>query len=425
MVRTTKPKPLHIPAYCLHKPTGQAYVTLNGKMIYLGKFKLRPDGFPDCPEYHRRISAWLAGTPDTAAADTPTAEDPQPFTVLELIAKYWEHVEGYYKGADGQPTGERVAIQHALRPLKRLFGGTTAAEFGPKRLKLVRDEMVRMGWCRTNVNRQISRVIRCFSWGVQDEKFPATNMQALREVDSLRANPDLRESTPVRSAPKGAVDVVVAVAPKPIAALIELQRLTGMRPGEAVAMRFTELDITTTPWAYRPATHKNAYRNQIREIHIGPKARKILEPFLSPKMTGFIFHPDDAERYTVTTYRRALTRACDRAFALPPELEAAWEAVTKWQCKWAYAHHDFRPRLRDYPKEILKLRNAVEAFRKQNRFHPHQLRHSAATAIRNSRVEREGVHDAQAVLGHAAPEMTEQYVDENRDRSRQVMELVG
>ena len=27
-------KSLRIPSYCLHKPTGQGYVTLNGRMIY-------------------------------------------------------------------------------------------------------------------------------------------------------------------------------------------------------------------------------------------------------------------------------------------------------------------------------------------------------------------------------------------------------
>ena len=53
------------PKYCLHKPTGQAYVRLGGKVIYLGKH--------DTPEslaaYDRWVAAWLSnGNPITGLA---------------------------------------------------------------------------------------------------------------------------------------------------------------------------------------------------------------------------------------------------------------------------------------------------------------------------------------------------------------------
>ena len=36
--------PLRIPSYRLHKPSGQAVVTINGRDIYLGKYNSAPAG---------------------------------------------------------------------------------------------------------------------------------------------------------------------------------------------------------------------------------------------------------------------------------------------------------------------------------------------------------------------------------------------
>ena len=43
------------PGYCHHKPTGQAYVNLGGKVVYLGKF-----GTDASREAYNRVKAeWL------------------------------------------------------------------------------------------------------------------------------------------------------------------------------------------------------------------------------------------------------------------------------------------------------------------------------------------------------------------------------
>jgi hypothetical protein len=47
---------LRTPSYRLHKPTGQAVVTLNGRDIYLGRF-----GSPESrAEYDRTIVEWIS-----------------------------------------------------------------------------------------------------------------------------------------------------------------------------------------------------------------------------------------------------------------------------------------------------------------------------------------------------------------------------
>lgn len=431
MSRTSKPKPVRIPSYCLHKPTGQAYVTLGGKMVYLGKYKLTADGEPDCPQYHKLIGDWLANNRTLPVATaTECTSVVAALTVVELMAKYWGHVVAYYRGPDGTPTGEQEAIRHALKPLKKLFGGTPAGEFGPKRLKLVRDEMRGMGWCRTNINRQLSRVKQCFRWGVEEELVPPSVDHALRAVKSLRRNPqEVRESAKVLPAPGPAIDAVLPLVSTPVAAMIKLQRLTGMRSGEVVKMRTCDIERTeengAERWTYKPAHHKTEHHGIIREIPLGPQARDIIRPFLTMKLDAFLFSPADAaphagERYTVASYRRAVARGCDLAFVLPAEMEADWKEVCEWVNKQAYARGR-PPKVATYPADLRAKRDAVEAFRAGNRWHPHQLRHNAATTLR----KRFGLEDARVVLGHESADMTADYAEKDRDRAREIMEQAG
>src|SRR2546430_744250 len=78
-----------VPSYRLHKPSGQAILTLEGRDIYLGTH--------DTPEsrekYNRLIADWLA---NGRRLPTPTSET----TVAEVLAGYWRHAETYYKRED-------------------------------------------------------------------------------------------------------------------------------------------------------------------------------------------------------------------------------------------------------------------------------------------------------------------------------------
>jgi hypothetical protein len=64
-------------------------------------------------------------------------------------------------------------FRDVLRVLKRLYGPTSAAAFGPLSLE-VQQEMIRLGWCRTNINRQIGRVRHVFKWAAGNELIPAS-----------------------------------------------------------------------------------------------------------------------------------------------------------------------------------------------------------------------------------------------------------
>ena len=49
---------------------------------------------------------------------------------------------------DGTPTSEVDNLRQALRPLRKLYEETPAADFGPKSLKAVRGEMIRALWAQ-------------------------------------------------------------------------------------------------------------------------------------------------------------------------------------------------------------------------------------------------------------------------------------
>src|SRR5688572_869469 len=115
-----------VPSYCLHKPSGRAVVTIPGRgPVYLGAY-----GTPESrAEYDRVVGQHLAGgrmpPPDPAS---PGSSDPYVAVVVNAFRK---HAEGYYRHADGTPTGEVKNFRDAVRPLCRLYGRTKVSAFGP------------------------------------------------------------------------------------------------------------------------------------------------------------------------------------------------------------------------------------------------------------------------------------------------------
>jgi hypothetical protein len=85
-------RPVRIPSYRLHKPSGQAIVVIRGKMIDLGRY-----GSVDSrAEYGRIIAEWQAGTPEMPSGSTSKTAMPSALTVAELFLGYFRHCEQYY-----------------------------------------------------------------------------------------------------------------------------------------------------------------------------------------------------------------------------------------------------------------------------------------------------------------------------------------
>jgi hypothetical protein len=182
-----------VPSYRLHRQSGQAVVTLTDAVTGRRKDHLlgKHGSAASREEYKRVVLDWEARgrrlTEVTKELD---------LTLAELIARYWKHVEEYYRHADGTPTGEVQAMRYALRPLNHLHGLMPVSNFGPSSLKAVRELMVR-GYehpkygpqkplCRTRINAQVKRIRRMLKWAVENDLAPPAVHQALCAVAALK-----------------------------------------------------------------------------------------------------------------------------------------------------------------------------------------------------------------------------------------------
>src|SRR5262249_10515528 len=184
---------------------------------------------------------------------------------------------------------------------------TPAAEFGPKRLKACRAEMVAKDWSRTYTNAQIDRIRRMFRYAVEEELFPTAGAvyESLRAVRGLRhGKSEARETERVRPVSHEHVDAMLPFRPSHVRAMVELQLITGMRPAEVCLLRPIDIDMSNpTCWVYRPGsdqgphgTHKTAHHGHDRLVFIGPRAQAILKPYLGTKLDGYCFSPAVSER---------------------------------------------------------------------------------------------------------------------------------
>jgi integrase len=226
----------------------------------------------------------------------------------------------------------------------------------------------------------------------------------------------------VRPVPDALVDAVLPHVMPPVAALVQLQRLTGARAGELVIMRPHDLEVTGDVWLFRPSHHKTEHHGKERVIAIGPKAQLVLRPFLPADPHAFVFSPARAlaeravvlrsrrrtrvqpsqmkrrakdrkrppgERYTVTAYRNAIYRACDRA-----------DRLARQKAENAKAESEGR-------EPVMVPAEVGDAERLIPRWHPHQLRHAHGTLVRR----RFGLEAAQVLLGHSKADVTQVYAE--------------
>lgn len=380
--------PNRTPKLCHNKATGRAYVTLNGRRVYLGKW-----GSPEAGErYAAALAEWQAN-----GRQLPVPTD--DLTVVELCAAYWRHAQQHYRHRDGSPTGSLHHVRSALRRVQELYGRTPAKDFGPKALRAVRETWIEDGLARVTCNQMTAIVKRCWKWGAEHEMVDGAVVVNLSMLSGLQKNRSrARETEPVKPVSPEHIEAVRPHVNRVVWDMIQLQRLTACRPGELVNLKRADIDDSGEVWKVDLRDHKTSYRDLSRTIFIGPRAQKILKLYLLRSAEACIFSPREgvAERkpgqvgrrpdqpptprqtdrrvgdhYTVDSYRRAVTRACQAA-GIPP---------------WT----------------------------------PNQVRHLAATEIRR----RYGLEVAQVILGHTRADVTQVYAEVNAERARQVIGEIG
>ncbi|MDB5352700.1 MAG: Phage integrase family protein [Planctomycetota bacterium] len=417
-----------IPSYRLHKPTGQAVVRLDGRDFYLGKHG--SEGSHEA--YRRRIAEWLTHGPVVAPSEPDSSGGGIPLTVNDLILAYWHHAEVYYQSPDGTPSSEPEKIKLALRPLKRIYGSTPARDFGPKALKSVRQVMVDGGLCRRTINQRVALIVRLFRFAVESEFAPASLHHALKAVPGLRSGRSgAKESRTIKPVSSDRVDATLPHLSRQLRAVVELQRLTGMRSGEVLSMRSMDVDTIDDVWEYVPERHKTAHHGKKRRIFLGPRAQEIVRAWLREDPAEYLFQPVEAQREfhserrknrktPLTPSQRARTRKARPRKAPGDRYDSrAYAHAIARACDRAFLHSTLsKVRAKDLS---IEQRAELKEWRRLQRWHPHQLRHSAATQLR----KEFGLDVARVVLGHTSPAVTETYAEVDREKAVRAMKLIG
>jgi integrase len=406
MPRTKQGSP---PSYRLYKRTNQAVVTLDGKDYYLGDY----GSTESKKKYARLVEAWLARQEPRkgdAEALPPLAEIEDVPAVNEIILVYLRYAATYYKPTEEGEEKEVGCIRDALRIVKEQYGRSPVLKFGPKALKAVREAMLERGWARTYVNHQISRIKRMFRWATEEELIPASVYHALQAVRGLRkGQPGIRESRKIRPVAVSTIKKVLAKVGPMMRAMILFQLHTGCRPGEMLRLKPRRIDRSRDVWVYRPRRHKTAHHGKRREIFIGPRAQRVLEPWLKGTAADeFVFSPIRAEEL------RQAERRANRKTPLWPSHESRLLAKRKTdparakRCRYDTASY------RRAIKRACKLANVPN-------WAPNRLRHTAASRLR----KRYGIEMARIILGHSTAFTTEIYAETDRQKAAEIMGRIG
>lgn len=396
---------VRVPAYCFHKAKKQAYVRLSGEFIYLGEY-----GSPESHAMYQRVVAEWLSRGRTPRTESNSGDGP---SVNEVLLAYWKWAETYYVDADGKPGREMQSIAYAIKPLKELYGGSPASHFGPVALKAVRQKVIDSGLCRGVINQRIGCIKRIFKWAVSEELVPPSVHHGLSAVDGLRrGHTTARETQKVQPVPDEHVDAVLPFLPRTVRAMVELQRLTGMRSGELVLLRTCDVDTSGDVWRYRPARHKTANRGHDRVVHIGPRGQAVLKPLLRhDEPEHYVFSPRQAQ-----AERNAAKRAVRKTRVQPSQVCRAKKNPRKTAGD--------RYCTRSYYRAVtygIEAAIGANALAQDVRWHPHQLRHNYGTRIRRER----GLDAARALMGHRTLAQADEYAELDAALAGRVAAEVG
>jgi integrase len=207
-----------------------------------------------------------------------------------------------------------------------------------------------------------------------------------------------------------------------VAAMVELQRLTGMRPGEVVVMRACDIDTRGAVWIYRPHVHKNRWRGHERQVFLGPKAQEIVRQYMKPAVDAYLFSPTDS----IAIYRAEIhaTRKTPLGYGNSPGTNRVRKPKRKPRSHYdADAYRRAITRGCDYADRAAHTANPEvdEETRLVPRWHPHQLRHNHATAVRRDF----GLEIARILLGLKTATMTELYAEADSAKAVEIAAKIG
>lgn len=213
------------PSYRLHKASGLAVVTINGKDIYLGRYGSAESKL----SYKNALNELWCPTHNQIINTQP--QKAEPITVGRLAIEFGRYASRKY----GEGSSEWKQIQIVLREVRKEHGEWLAADFGPLRFEGYRQKLMDRGITRGTIKRKSNYVLRMFQLGVKYELIPVELWQRLLAVGpvEMKTKPGkkrwLIELEIIRATQEELTPVV--------ADMVEVHRLIGARPSELCDLR--------------------------------------------------------------------------------------------------------------------------------------------------------------------------------------------
>ena len=324
-----------------------------------------------------------------------TAHSNGSSTVGDLAGVFMDYVQKEYSN------DQYVHFRESLVWLVAAYEDLPVNDFSPKKLKIVREQMIQSGkLCRNIVNDYKNRIVRMFRWAIEEEILTDANVVlALQQVANLKKGAKGTYDHPKRRAVTD--DVVRRTLPglsPTVAAMVQIQGMTGMRPGELCAMKVGDID--TTPenglWYYIPDRHKTEEYIGEKSLPLGKPEQDLIAPYLvGKKPDNAVFSP----RTAMLEHGERLR--AERKSPLTPSQIARGRKVNADVGEF-YNKDSYR---RAVLHGIAMVNRELPEGEKIPHWTPYLLRHAAATHIE----KKNGLDEAQAQLGHTTADMTKRY----------------
>ena len=398
-----KRKRQRIPKMGRHS-SGQARVKLNGRVFYLGAH----GSVGAQRRYTDLLNRWLDN------GRKPLVETPvvvQVIAMAEVFAKYEAYLDktGRYR-KNGKPTSQRGILRVAIREFCEQFGDVLLPKFTEALLLQHRDYLEgQPKLTRTGINKKIAHLRAALRWSFNRGVLSRDQWLGVKAIEPLsKAEAGGRDhKRPKRAVSVADVEAVAGCLPKAPAAMLRLQSLTGMRPGDVTSMRWQDIsrepvDVDGTPCLiYTVAGGKTEHHGHETVYALGPKAQAILAEFTPTKPGAYVFSPK-ATMAWLHDQRRASRQT----------------PVTDYtEARDATASREFGDRysVPTYRQAVVRACAIAEV----ERFTPHEVRHGFVT--RGARMF--GAYAASSAANHSRVSTTEGYM--HRDRSDGYRVVVG
>lgn len=328
--------------------------------IYWRGYQLDLPGEKDSPEslqaFHQ-LAAQIAAT----GVFPSVKPEKKELTCQELVNWWNEYTKTYYPPTSKQPT----YIGYAAKAMCELYADKPAVEFSPVDLKNVRRYLIAKGQCRKTVNVRGKQIVFIYKQAVSECLIDQSVWRALQAVEPIAKG---REGSfdygEVETVPNSVFKRTLEHC-KPIQNVaLRVQRLTGMRSSELLAMRPQDVDMTGRNWFYTCKKHKTVEYVGARLIAIPEAAAELLRANM-PKT---------------------------------------------WADRW------FKWRVDTHYKRTVQAVKAAD----MPAWYPHQLRHTLSTEIKKQLGDRA----AQELLGHTDVKTTAIYAKATIESLAQILERV-